>query len=108
LSLTVPGSFAELGVVWIPFPLAPALSRWEKENVSQRWLTSGAYRFVGACLPLLPAPEPSFRNAGFIRQKPALSKLRLPDESGVPILLRFRGARGATSSGSSLPAGGPG
>jgi len=49
-----------------------------------------------------PAQEPSFRNAGFIRLKPALSKLRLPDESGVPIILRFRGARRGTSSGSSL------
>ena len=34
------------------------------------------------------------RNAGFIRQKPALSKLRLPDESGVPGR-RFMGSFGA-------------
>jgi len=49
--------------------------------------------------------EPSFRNAGFMRQEPERSKLRLPDESGVPILLRFGGARRAKSSGRSLPTG---
>jgi len=36
--------------------LTPALSHRERENVSQRFLTNRAFRFVGDCLPRLPLP----------------------------------------------------
>ena len=66
--MTVPGSFSEPGVTRSAFPLTPTLSRGERENVSQRCLTTRAFRFVGACLPLLPLPAGEGRG----RERPRL------------------------------------
>ncbi len=46
---------SSLGATTYRSPLPrPSLSRGERENVSQRSLATGAFRFVRACLPLLP------------------------------------------------------
>ena len=46
------------------FSLTPALSRRERENVSQRLLTTGAFRVVGDRLLRLPLPAGEGRGEG--------------------------------------------
>ena len=47
-----------------PFPLTPALSRRERENVCRRRRTTEAFRSVEACLPRLPLPAGEGRGEG--------------------------------------------
>ncbi len=57
----------------MPFPLTPALSRRERENVWQRRLTTEAFRWVGAWLPRLPLPAGEGRGEAEGRERISVS-----------------------------------